>query len=291
MKKLLLSVIAALMMASSPSLATAKEKLYIVNSGSTNGTFNAILSAYASDLKTMYDVEYVQAKGCSKASVILKKIKKAKAKAFYISQGIKAATSDKCSASAFQPTQDKIIASDIKFGMIFGKEGHTASTLSNGNIKIGYNTNVNKKWLSSLDQSLKVTNTHVRYKNSTGVVLAVLNGEVDLGFVNSTKKVWKQKGKLVGLLSLNPKGDNGVPPLNTLVNFNGSEKGQVDNFFVQGLNDTELVKFRKIIADLHRSNSTVGAWYKKAVGYTNTATWARQDAVHAATNYVNIWRD
>ena len=117
MKKLLLSVIAALMMASSPSLATAKEKLYIVNSGSTNGTFNAILSAYASDLKTMYDVEYVQAKGCSKASVILKKIKKAKA--FYISQGIKAATSDKCSASAFQPTQDKIIASDSKFGMIF----------------------------------------------------------------------------------------------------------------------------------------------------------------------------
>jgi len=290
MKKLILSVIAALMLATIPSVATAKEKLYIINSGSTNGTFNAILSAYASDLKTMYDVEYVQAKGCSKASVILKKIKKAKA--FYISQGIKAATSDKCSASAFQPTQDKIIASDIKFGMIFGRIGDKGiSDLKKGGNKIAYNTNPNKDWLAKLDRSLGVTNTHVKYKNSTGVMLAVLNGEVDLGFINSTKKVWQQKGKLVGLLSLNPEGDNGVPPLNGVANFNGAEKGQVDNFFVQGFSKSELIKFRKIIANLHKTDSTVGLWYKKAVGYVNTATWSRQDAIKAAKDYVNVWRD
>ena len=152
MKKTLLSIITAITLLAAPAFAASTEKLYIVNSGSTNGTFNAILSAYATDLKTMYDVEYVQAKGCSKASAILKKIKGAKA--FYISQGIQAAALPTCSKDVFQPTPDKIIASDIKFGMIFGKEGHTASTLSNGNIKIGYNTNVNKKSFCSVSESI-----------------------------------------------------------------------------------------------------------------------------------------
>ena len=289
MKKTLLSIITAITLLAAPAFAASTEKLYIVNSGSTNGTFNAILSAYATDLKTMYDVEYVQAKGCSKASAILKKIKGAKA--FYISQGIQAAALPTCSKDVFQPTPDKIIASDIKFGMIFGPTGSDVSKLTKGNIKIAYNSNVNEKWLNSLDQSLEVKNTHVKYKNSTAVVLAVLNGEVDLGFVNSTKKVWKQKEKLVGLLSLNPEGDNGVPPLSGVTKFNGAEKGQVDNFFVQGFSESELVKFRKTIANLHKTNSTVGSWYKNALGYINTAVWDREDAIKASVNYVDMWRD
>ena len=290
MKTLIIGVITALILTVSPGLALAKEKLYIINSGSTNGTFNAILSTYAKDLGDLYDVQYVQSKGCTKTHVILNKI--GDAKVFYIVQGITAATSSKCEDAVFQPGKHNVITSDIKFGMIFARvDGASVKELTTGDKSIGYNGVVNKKWLEKLDIGLSVKNKHVKYDNSTGVVLAVLNGEVDLGLVNSTKKVWQHKGKLVGLLSLNPKGDSGVPPLNGVVKFNGNEKGQVDNFFVQGFSEQELIKFRQIIANLHNSESTVSAWYNKAIGYTNTATWTRKDAVKAAEHYVNIWRD
>ena len=42
----------------------AKDTLYIVNSASTGGSFNAAMTAYAQDLEKTYDIEYIQAKGC-----------------------------------------------------------------------------------------------------------------------------------------------------------------------------------------------------------------------------------
>ena len=54
--------------------AHAKDKLYVINSASTGGSFNAIMSATAEDLKKYYDIEYVQAGGCAKAGVISSKL-------------------------------------------------------------------------------------------------------------------------------------------------------------------------------------------------------------------------
>lgn len=50
------------------------KKLYVVNTGSLTGTFNAIQNAYTSDLANHFDVELVQAKGCAKGKAILEKL-------------------------------------------------------------------------------------------------------------------------------------------------------------------------------------------------------------------------
>lgn len=270
--------------------AQAKEKLYIINSGSTSGTFNAIMSTYAEDLKTNYDVEYVQAKGCAKASAILSKI--GDNKAFYISQGQKVAgtLSGKTKFCNFMPTKETYVRSDVKYGMLFTKKGSvTGKELLSGSLKVAYNTNANEVWLGKFMEASGSKHQLVKYKNSKAVVLAVLNGEVDAGLVNSTKNVWKNEDKLTGLFSLNPDGDNGVPPLSKYVSFDGAEKGQVDNFLVQGFKNNELDKFYRIITVLHNSESNVSNWYKSAKGYGSTLHMTRGKALELSQEFINVW--
>jgi len=288
MKKIIYTILTAIFMLASPTFALAKEKLYVINSGSTGGSFNAIMSAYVAELKDKYDVTYVQAKGCTKTKQILEKVQGSKA--FYISQGIKAALDPKC--DSFVPTAENIVHSHVKFGMLFARKGAVLD-LKAGNIKIAYNSTPNKVWLEKMESALsaKSPNTHVLYKNSTAVVLAVLNGETDLGYVNTTPKVFKNKDKLAGVYSLNPEGDSGVPPLNSLVKFEGSEYGQVDNFLTQGFNEQELAEFRKQILDIHNTDNNLSAYFKKAQGTSVTISLPKEKAVEIAQHYVNIWRN
>ena len=46
---------------STPAIA---EKLYILNTGSTGGSYNAQTQAWAKDLGDDYEVELIQSKGC-----------------------------------------------------------------------------------------------------------------------------------------------------------------------------------------------------------------------------------
>lgn len=288
MKKIIYSLLAGILLLAGPSIASAKEKLYVINSGSTGGSFNTIMSAYAAELKDKYDVTYVQAQGCTKTVEILNKIQGEKA--FYISQGIKSALDPKC--ASFAPTAENVVHSHVKFGMLFARKG-AAIDLKAGNIKIAYNTNPNKAWLEKMESALGVTNpnTHVLYNNSKAVVLAVLNGETDLGYVNTTPAIFKNKDKLAGVYSLNPDGDSGVPALSNLVKFEGSEWGQVDNFLTQGFNAKELDEFRKVILDIHNGDNNLSAYFKKAVGTKVTISLPKEKAVEAAQHYVDIWRN
>jgi len=71
---ILIAVVALFIGLSNKQDTASLKKLYVVNTGSLTGTFNAIQNAYTSDLANHFDVELKKTKRCAKGKAILEKL-------------------------------------------------------------------------------------------------------------------------------------------------------------------------------------------------------------------------
>lgn len=272
--------------------ATAKEKLYVLNSASAGGSFNAQMTAYAEDLKAYYDVTYVQGKGCNKASAVIDKIVEGKEQVFYIWNGLRTADflngkNDLCGKI---PDKKNFVNSVLKYGIFFTtQDGINKEDIFKNGVKVGFNSNTNKAYLEELAKAHGVEWQLVRYENSKGVVLGAVNKEVDFGMINSAASYHKQVKKLnlKALYTLNPKGENGITPLSSVSRFEGADNGVADLFLLEG---GDNVRLRKIVSDiLADPNSKIATWYNTAKGYTQTIDLEIDTAIAVSNKEINNW--
>ena len=289
MKKILVTLLIMLTYGMS---ASAKEKLYILNSGSTGGSFNGQMTAYAEDLSKYYDVEYVQGKGCNKASANIDKITNNGGQVFYIWNGLRTADyynkkNDLCGKI---PSEQNFVNSVLKYGIFFTTQnGIDKNNIFKSGIKVGYNSNTNQRYLQELMNSHGVEWQLVRYENSKGVRLGVVNNEVDFGMINSAASYWKKtkKLKLKALFTLNSNGENDITALADVSDFKGAGNGIADMFLLEG---GDNIKLRKIVSKiLNDPDSKISLWYSTAKGYTQTVDMDLNEAIEVTENAIETW--
>jgi len=202
--KLLLTCVAIAFM----STTAAAEKLYILNTGSTGGSYNAQTQAWAKDLGEDYEVELIQAKGCQKTAALINKID-GNILTMFSGNWV-----GREGCEPLYPTVENHIYTDQKVGLIFGRKNNNTSFLTDG-IKVAFN-NDRDEFLQLIADVNGITIYPIEFENSKEITLAVLNGEVDFGYTDSAKDVWKNADKLVPLYNLSDTELEGVPSITTI---------------------------------------------------------------------------
>jgi hypothetical protein len=294
MKKQIIILITGLLFTIS---AYAKDKLYVINSASTGGSFNAIMSATAEDLKKYYDIEYVQAGGCAKAGVISSKLANNGEKIFFIWSSLKISEayngSIKNKECKLLPNINNFVRADIKYGMMFTKKNgiDKEMLMQKGKVlKIAFNHTANEVWLKAFLKHHNLPHKTIRYENSKAIVLGIMSGEVDIALINSASSFWKKSKDLKALWTLNPKGEHGIVALSLISDFDKAADGQADSFLVNGFNKQELIKFKKIIREIHNDPaSNVAKWYSTVKGYSSTLDTDDEVAVDQVISLIQNW--
>lgn len=284
------NILLAIMVTALSSMSFAKEKLYVLNSASASGSFNSQMIAYVEDLKEYYDVEYVQGKGCNKASAVIQNIVENNHQVFYIWNGLRTADflNNKNPLCGKIPDADDFVNSVLKYAVFFTlPDGIAGNDIFKDGVKVGYNSNTNERYLSALAKHHGVEWQLVRYENSKGVTLGVLNNEVDFGMINSAASYWDKQNKLKALYTLNPAGENNILPLQSVSSFEGATWAITDLFLIEGGNNKSLRNIiAKILAD---PNSKTHQWYSTARGYTQTIDMDLNTAILTSNNAINNW--
>ena len=235
----------------------------LLNGGSKGGTMNAQMTAWMTDLKPFYNIKYVQAKGCAKTASILRKLKNVpNAQSITMSSSTRDYSNKDC--QLIYATKDSYLYSLRKAGLIFKKKGSSADFNKAGST-IGINSN-NDKFINALSKVSGINYKLVRYENSKGVTLGVLNGEVDFGIVNSAKRYWRNEAKLTALYNLSDEDNNGIPSLSKAIK-GAPVKNLFDNFIYFGSSKTEV--FSNMQKAFNSGDSAVNKWLSSAKGYAN----------------------
>jgi len=293
MKKLILAITMMFLSVT----AHARDKLYVVNTGSTGGSFNAIMSATTQDLKAYYDIEYVQAKGCAKGGSVVQKLVDNGQKAFFIWNGLKVASAyegiiNKNKACLLLPNVENFVRADLKYGMMFTKKGgiDASALFGDKQLTIGFNHTAIEALLKGFIKHHGLNHKTIRYENSKAIVMGALSGEVDMAVINSGSSFWKKAKKLKALYTFNPNGENGVAALASVSDAPGVDKGQADSFLVRGMNDKELAKFRSITRDIFADkDANVTKWYASVRGYGSTLDKSTVEGVDMALTAMQNW--
>lgn len=243
----------------STSFALAKDTLYIINSGSTGGSYNAQLTAWMTDLNKYYDTKYVQAKGCSKAAAVIRKItsdENTQILSLYSSTW-KHSNKD---CQVLYPSDNKYLFSNQKSGVVFSKKDTKIDFLTDGAV-IGIN-GTNDVYINKIASINNINLKTIRYENSKGVTLGVLNGEVDFGITNSSSRFWKAIDGLKGHYVLSAESAEGIPSITTI---GGDPKALYDNYIYFGNNSDELLSnMRKVFAN---DTSAIRKWQDNIRAY------------------------
>lgn len=203
--KLISTLAVATAMITTPAVA---EKLYILNTGSTGGSYNAQTQAWAKDLGDNYDITLIQSKGCPKTVSLLSKIE-GNVLTMFSGNWVGREGCD-----GLYPTQTNHVYTDQKVGLIFGKAGSGKSTLTNGST-VAFNDKKDKE-IIALANDAGIDLIPIEYKNSNELVLAVINGEVDFGYTHSAKGVWDNIDKVTPILNLSSKEMDGIPSVTSI---------------------------------------------------------------------------
>jgi len=256
--------------------AFAKDTLYIVNSASTGGSFNAAMTAYAQDLEKTYDIEYIQAKGCVKSTQVINKIRSngGQVVAMFYSGWL-----GKPECESIKPTAANLLYTNIKAGVIFGRTGENKPFLTDGaSVAISQNDS-QEKLLKQIASANGISYNIVRYENTKKVVLAMMNGETDFGVVGSPKYFWKNSDKFSGLLNLSADTSSNIPSVTTV---GGSSQIMHDMWLYHGDNyDNVRAVMKKIFLN---SESVIAKWAAGIKGYDQTWNMSGSEAYNKFVN-------
>jgi len=297
--KFLKTLVLSAMMASASVSAMAKEKLYVVNPGSTGGSFNAIMSAYAQDLKSEYDIEYVQGKGCANGYRIASNLINDGQKVFTMAMNSKytpeyrAGIGNTASCDRM-PTADNFIRADFHYGIIFtAKDGMEPEELfeEGRTFKVGVTAEAVKRLLADFFAHHNIAHTFVSYNNSNDVVLGVYTGEVDFAYTNAPASFFKKAKDGKGLYTLDPNGLGDIASLSSVSDYPYARVGNAYSFTVDGMSQEEVAQFASTVKALHdNKDSNITKYYKDGRGYTNSILdMERDDALNLVDEIVDGW--
>ena len=255
--------IASVLALATISTSFAKDTLYIVNSGSKGGSYNAQLTALSTGLNSTYNIEYVQAKGCKKTVSILKKLSSKGASVMSLYSSSSSGFKKEC--IFMRPTKQNYMFANAKAGIIFSHKDVKNNFLTDGNT-IGISSELDKL-INLIGQKNNITFKTVRYKNAKSVTLGVLNKEVDFGISNGAKRFWKNVDKLNGHFVLFDNSLEGIPSVKKL----GVAPGPAFDIYIYfGTNREKLISDIKNV--YKTSNSDYAKWYSSQKGIKNNIT-------------------
>jgi len=273
---ILIAVVALFIGLSNKQETASLNKLYVVNTGSLTGTFNAIQNAYTSDLANHFDVELVQAKGCAKGKAILEKLE---APAFMIWEGYNLVgyKSGKNPECALDITGDNFVRADWKYNYIVtsSTSGLGLDELQNSDstFKFGYAiVGPFDLWVNELSSHVASTLQPVAYESSGAASLALINGEIDYLVVNG-KQVAKfsAQGKINKVATFNPEGDGDTPAIKSFADFTGADKGVVEFFIFANGSASQKQELIDALNSIHQDqNANATKWYNSAMGFVNS---------------------
>lgn len=184
------------------------DKLYILNTGSTGGSYNAQTQAWAKDLGDDYEIELIQSKGCEKALALMSKID-GNILTMFSGNWV-----NREGCQNLIPTEANHLYTDQKIGLIFARRDSTQALLEDG-VTVAYNSG-REHYIQHIAETNGVKLNPIEYKNSKEIVLAVLNGEVDFGYTDSAKHVWKNADTLAPHYNLSGEELDGVPSVSEI---------------------------------------------------------------------------
>ena len=290
-KKITLFAVAILVIASAIMLlsnnkdtSASLKKLYVVNTGSLTGTFNAIQNAYTNDLAKHFDVELVQAKGCAKGKAIIEKLE---APAFMIWEGYNLVghMSGKNPECALDITNDNFVRADWKYNYIVSS---TNSDLgieeligSGKTYKFGYAiVGPFDLWVNALAEKIGTDLQPVAYESSGAASMALINGEIDYLVVNGKQVAkFEAQGKMLKVATFNPEGDGTTPSIKSFADFTGADKGVVEFFIFANGSQTQKAQLIDALNEIHRDqNASATKWYNSAMGFVNSLNFDQNTA-------------
>jgi len=281
---ILIAVVALFIGMNNKDNTASLKKLYVVNTGSLTGTFNAIQNAYTNDLSKHFDVELIQAKGCAKGKAILEKLE---APAFMIWEGynLVGAMSGKNPECALDITPDNFVRADWKYNYI------VASTDSNLGIndlvgsdrsyKFGYAiVGPFDVWVKELSKQIQTDLQPVAYESSGAASMALINGEIDFLVVNGKQVAkFEAQGKMSKVATFNPEGDGETPSIKSFANFTGADKGVVEFFLFANGSSEQKQQLIKVLNIIHSDqNASATKWYGSAMGFVNSLKFDQETA-------------
>lgn len=230
---------------SNPAIA---EKLYILNTGSTGGSYNAQTQAWAKDLGDDYEVELIQSKGCEKALALISKID---GNILTMFSGNWVAREG---CAPLMPTEANHLYTDYKIGLIFSRLDSTQPLLENG-VTVAFNGN-RQSYIQQIADANDIDLFPIEYKNSKEIVLAVLNGEVDFGYTDSAKHVWKNLDQLLPHYNLSGEILDGVPSVSEI---GGKTVAATVNFLYFG--DDKKALREQMQKEMGKPESAIGLYH------------------------------
>jgi hypothetical protein len=275
---------AIMLLSNSINNSASLKKLYVVNTGSLTGTFNAIQNAYTNDLKQHFDVELVQAKGCAKGKAILEKLE---APAFMIWEGynLVGAISGKNPECALDITSDNFVRADWKYNYIVSS---TNSNLgindlvgSDRSYKFGYAiVGPFDVWVNQLSEQIQTDLQPVAYESSGAASMALINGEIDFLVVNGKKVAkFEAQGKMTKVATFNPEGDGDTPSIKSFADFTGADKGLVEFFIFTNGSASQKQELIDVLNLIHADqNASATKWYSSAMGFVNSLNFDQETA-------------
>jgi len=257
--------LATIMVAAVSTAAMAKDTLYIVNSASAGGSFNAQSVAYAQGLEDVYDIEYIHAKGCTKSAQVIDKILSNGGQVIAIYGSV--FNGDDCAKIA--PTQDNFLYTNAKVGLIFSLKDDINDDIVSGST-IAFNANKDEDVIAPIEAANGIDIKTIRYKNSKEVVLAVKNGETEFGVIESTKYFYNDADVLEAHYNLSDDTFEDIP---SVVSIGGSPIYAHDTWLYHGSNiDSVRAEMQKVFND---PESAIAKWQSGIKGYTTTINMGR----------------
>lgn len=242
------------------STSFAKDTLYIVNSGSKGGSYNAQLTALTTGLNSKYKIEYVQAKGCKKTASVISKLVNKNTNLLSLYSSSSQGFHPDC--VPLRPTKQNYMFANAKAGIIFSHKDVKGSFLTNG-ATVGISGNLDKV-VNSIGKINGVSYKLVRYENAKSVTLGVLNKEVQFGISNGAKRFWKNTNKLDGHYVLFDGSIQGIPSVKKT---GITPKPAFDVYIYFGTNREKLISdIKSVYTD---QNSDYAKWYASQKGIKN----------------------
>lgn len=267
MIKKLLSLIAVLGIGLFSAQTAFSETLYVINTGSENGSASVRMQAYYDDLKNYYDdIEYIHLKGCSKSSNVVPKIDGPTIWYYFGPwyNDYKAGLKPNCNTEI---TEKNYIRSDAFFHNIVVKSDSKLTIndfLTPGRTyKVGVETpEINTFIVESLGKSIGVNLKPVYYKNSRGVLQGILSGEIDFGYTfDGAAQKFKNDGHYKVLGSTNPNSVDSIflgSVIEDFISLPGLSFYLIDN-----VTDEERSEILKVLNEIHNNvNSEIYNHYK-----------------------------
>ena len=286
-----------------PAFAAEKEPfIYVVNSGSPTGTFNAITRAYSEDLEQYYEkVKFVHARGCAKAAQVTGRLDKPTLTLWEGPQ-YSLYLDGKNDVCAIDINKKNFLRADLKYNWILvnPNSGLTLEDLKSDQRRWTVGHDVPKSsWESFLDQMESELGNElqsVTYESSGNASLALVSGEVDFLITNTKQAIrYIEQGKMKPIATLNPEGTTyqgkAIPAVESFADFPLASAGRSE--FILGLNMTkeEREHLDRSLREIHNDpESAASQWYATA-GYTNSFEFEDDVAFDKAMDLVEIWRE